>query len=199
MAARMASQRRVISFDLDGVLAAPPFNWNPTINRDLTLTPIEQPPDRRPESCARPIACSPAAGTGSAMSRATRAPGALDAVRAAARNHSVIVLTGRSVRGRGQTQAWLEREGFASHLDRLIVNASTLNSVRHKEQSLAALDVALHIDDDAATAALLAAAALPLRCSTGPETAIWPSPPAWTRYTDMHELAAAIAAMNQVT
>ena len=111
----------------------------------------------------------------------------------------MIVLTGRSVRGRRQTQAWLEREGFASHLDRLIVNASTLNAVRHKEQSLAALDVALHIDDDAATAALLARRGIPVALLDWPRNRNLAFPAGVTRYTDMHELAAAIAAINQVS
>ena len=193
----MASQRRVISFDLDGVLAAPPFNWNPAINRDLTLTPIEQPADAPPRVLR--LADRLLARTWYRLRYVARhaRPGALDAVRAAARIHSVIVLTGRSVRGRPQTQAWLEREGFASHLDRLIVNASTLNSVRHKEQTLAAIDVALHIDDDAATAALLARRGIPVALLDWPRNRNLALPAGVTRYTDMHELAAAVAAMNQ--
>ena len=27
------------SFDLDGVLAEPPFGWNPAINRDVSMEP----------------------------------------------------------------------------------------------------------------------------------------------------------------
>ena len=131
------------------------------------------------------------------VARTTR-PGALDAVRAAARDHSVIVLTGRSVRGRRQTEAWLEGEGFASHLDRVIVNERTLNSARHKEQALASLDVALHIDDDAATAALLARRGIPVALLDWPRNRNLAFPAGVTRYTDMHDLAAAIAAMNLV-
>ena len=195
----MVSQRPVISFDLDGVLAAPPFNWNPAINRDLTLMPIEQPLDAPPR-VLRPVDRLLARSWYQLryVARRTR-PGALDAVRAAARNHSVIVLTGRSVRGRRQTQAWLEREGFASHLNGLIANASRLNSVRHKERALVSLDVAVHIDDDAATAALLARRGIPVALLDWPRNRNLAFPAGVTRYTDMDELAAAIAAMNQAS
>ena len=112
MSAPKASQSRVISFDLDGVLAAPPFNWNPAINRDLTLTPLEQPSDAPPRVLR--LADRLLARSWYRLryvARSTR-PGALDAVRAAARDHSVIVLTGRSVRGRPADRGMARRRGL---------------------------------------------------------------------------------------
>ncbi len=144
------------SFDLDGVLAAPPFGWNPAINRDVSLEPVAsdvalQHPgnrlvDRLLEASwyrARYLLRPPRAGS-------------IDAVGAAAARGRVIVLTGRHERGRRQTQAWLDRNGFSSLIDALVMNGSSLKSARYKEAYLRSRGVALHIDDDAATAALLA-------------------------------------------
>ena len=144
------------SFDLDGVLAAPPLGWNPAINRDVSLEPIDselnlqQPGNRLVDWLLE-----------ASWYRARyllRPPreGAIDAVRAAAARGRVIVLTGRHERGRRQTEAWLDRHGFSPFIDALVMNGSSLKSARYKEANLRARGAALHVDDDAATAALLA-------------------------------------------
>ncbi len=149
------------SFDLDGVLAEPPFGWNPAINRDVQLQPDsqgEQPPPRQPDLTDRILT-----QTWYRLRYALRPPrpSALDAVHAAAQRGRVIVLTGRHERGRRPTEAWLDRHGFLALLDMVVMNASSLQSARYKESYLAASAWAgrpptLHIDDDAATCALLA-------------------------------------------
>ena len=192
----VTSERRIISFDLDGVLAAPPLGWNPTLDRNVSLQPGAGGAARRGQrgglldwSLARTWYSLRYAG------RPVR-PGALDAVRAAAQRHSVIVLTGRSERGRRQTQAWLDAQDFSEHLDELVMNDGARSSARHKEHTLSQRNVALHIDDDAATAALLA------RCGVAVALLDWPRnrglafPDGVTRYADMRELAAAIAALE---
>ena len=189
------AERRIISFDLDGVLAAPPFEWNPAIDRDTSLQPMSghAAPARQPNPLD-PILTR----TWYALRYAGRAvrPGALDAVRAAARNHSVIVLTGRSERGRRQTQRWLDAHGFGEQIDALVMNDGARRSARHKEHELRSREVALHADDDAATAALLA------RCGIAVALLDWPHnrglqfPSGVARYADMTQLAAAIAALT---
>lgn len=187
--------RRIISFDLDGVLAAPPFGWNPTLDRNTSLQPMpDHSPQPRTPSPLDPIL----AHTWYALRYAGRAvrPGALDAVRAAARNHTVIVLTGRSERGRRRTQDWLDTHGFGEQIDVLVMNNGARSSARHKEHQLAARDVALHADDDAATCALLARCGIPVALLDWPRNRGLDFPAGVARYTDMRALAAAVAALD---
>ena len=189
--------RRIISFDLDGVLAAPPFGWNPTLDRNVSLQPISEPAPSAAER--RGGALDPILSrTWYALRYAGRRvrPGALEAVRAAAEHHEVIVLTGRSERGRRQTQAWLDANGFGEQIDALVMNDGSRTSARHKERQLAARDVALHADDDAATCALLARCGVPVALLDWPRNRGLTFPDGVTRYSDMRALAAAIAAAN---
>ena len=193
----MSGARRIISFDLDGVLAAPPFGWNPTLDRNVSLQPISEPAPTliaRRRGALDPILTR----TWYALRYAGRRvrPGALDAVRAAAEHYDVIVLTGRSERGRRQTQAWLNAHGFAPFVDELVMNDGSRPSARHKERQLAARDVALHADDDAATCALLARCGVPVALLDWPRNRGLAFPDGVTRYSDMRALAAELAALN---
>ena len=193
----MSGARRIISFDLDGVLAAPPFGWNPTLDRNISLQPISEP---TPTSSAhRRGALDPILSrTWYALRYAGRRvrPGALDAVRAAAEHHDVIVLTGRSERGRCQTQAWLNAHGFAPFVNALVMNDGSRPSARHKERQLAARDVALHADDDAATCALLARCGVPVALLDWPRNRSLDFPEGVRRYPNMRALAAELATLN---
>ena len=195
MGVSSVADRPIISFDLDGVLAAPPFGWNPTLDRNTSLQPT-------PDHSAQPRTPGPLdpilARTWYTLRYAGRAvrPGALDAVRAAARNHTVIVLTGRSERGRRQTQDWLDTHGFGEQIDALVMNNGARSSARHKEHQLAAREVALHADDDAATCALLARCGIPVALLDWPRNRGLDFPAGVARYTDMRALAAAIAALD---
>ena len=147
---------RLWSFDLDGVLAEPPLGWNPAINRDVSLEPdigADIPPARPPDALDRLLTA-----TWYRARYLLRPPrdGALEAIRSAKQSGSVIVLTGRHERGRPQTESWLNRHGFAESVDAVVMNASALKSARYKEAYLRDRGATLHIDDDAATAALLA-------------------------------------------
>ena len=193
----MSGARRIISFDLDGVLAAPPFGWNPTLDRNVSLQPISEPaptPIARRHGVLDPILTR----TWYALRYAGRAvrPGALEAVRAAAQHHEVIVLTGRSEHGRRQTQAWLDANGFGEQIDALVMNDGARPSARHKERQLAARDVALHADDDAATCALLARCGVPVALLDWPRNRGLDFPEGVRRYPDMRALAAELAALN---
>ena len=190
-----AAERRIISFDLDGVLASPPFGWNPTLDRNVSLQPAtDRAAAPRAPSLLDPILTR----SWYALRYAGRSvrPGALDAVRAAARGHSVIVLTGRSERGRRQTQRWLDLHGFGEQIDALVMNDGARGSARHKEHQLAARDVALHADDDAATCALLARCGVPVALLDWPRNRGLEFPAGVTRYTDMRALAETIAALD---
>ncbi len=184
------------SFDLDGVLAEPPLGWNPAINRDVSLAPDL--------STRLPIS-TPPRGTVRIMDRllestwyrfryVLRPPraGALGAVQAASRTGRVIVLTGRHERGRAQTNAWLERHGFADAIDELVMNASPLSSPRYKEAYLRGRDASLHIDDDAATCALLARAGIETALATWPRNTGLDFPEHVTRCADLQEVGALI-------
>ena len=184
----------IISFDLDGVLASPPFGWNPTLNRDVSLQPIgavEAPGARRAG-----VFDAILSRTWYALRYAGRGvrPGALEAVQAAAQRHTVIVLTGRSERGRRQTQAWLDVNGFSLHIAELVMNDGARSSARHKEHVLtvrfAARQIALHADDDAATAALLARCGIPVALLDWPRNRGLAFPEGVTRCADMGGVAA---------
>lgn len=180
----------IVSFDLDGVLAEPPFGWNPAINRDLSLQP------------AAIAASLEEAGSSDRMGRilthtwyrlryVLRPPrsGALEAVRIAARAHRVIVLTGRHERGRRQTQAWLEQHGLSQFVDQLIMNGSPYSSPRYKEAALRDQPIMIHADDDAATAALLARNGISVALLDWPRNRDLEFPPGVNRHMDMYEFS----------
>lgn len=185
------------SFDLDGVLAEPPFGWNPAINRDVSLAPDP--------STQLPISTTPSGMLGGIMDRLLEStwyrvryvlrpprPGALEVVQAASRTGRVIVLTGRHEHGRTQTNAWLERHGFADSIDELVMNASPLSSPRYKEAYLRGRDASLHIDDDATTCALLARAGIDVALMTWPRNMGLSYPEHVTRCADLQEVGALI-------
>ena len=181
------------SFDLDGVLAEPPFGWNPAINLDVSLAPDRSTslpaPTRAPGTVDRLLEA-----TWYRFRYALRPPraGALAAVHAAARTGRVIVLTGRHERGRKQTSAWLEQHGFAALVDQLVMNASSLSSPRYKEATLRDHASSLHVDDDAATCALLARAGIDTALVSWPRNAGLTMPEGVTRCEDLQDVAALI-------
>ncbi|MCY3923617.1 MAG: hypothetical protein OXG27_14655 [Chloroflexi bacterium] len=179
---------RLWSFDLDGVLAEPPFGWNPAINRNVSLEPAAD-------------TVLPSVPNLTMIDRLLTAtwyrvryvlrpprPGALDAVRCASERGRVIVLTGRHERGRRQTQAWLIRYGFAELVDELVMNASALASARYKEAYLRGSGATLHVDDDAATVALLARNGVRSGLVEWPRNRSLTYPPGVTRCVDLREV-----------
>ena len=183
---------RLWSFDLDGVLAEPPFGWNPAINRDVTLQPrvdTEMPPLRPRTTLDRVLTA-----TWYQLRYVLRPPrpGARAALEEAATSGRVIVLTGRHERGRRQTEDWLDRHELANLIDKLVMNDSDLSSPRYKEAYLRDYWPDLHIDDDAATCALLARAGIPATLVSWPRNRGLDYPPNVTRCEDMIEVAALI-------
>ena len=180
----------IVSFDLDGVLADPPFGWNPAINRDVSLQPSAvagslQGTESR-DWMGRILTL-----TWYRFRYVLRPPrsGALEAVRIAAQEHRVIVLTGRHEWGRGQTQGWLDQHGFGQFVDQLIMNGSDCSSARYKEAALRDQRVVVHADDDAATAALLARNGIRVALLDWPRNRGLEFPPGVNRHVDMHEFS----------
>ena len=187
---------RLWSFDLDGVLAEPPFGWNPAINRDVGLTP--NPGADLPTADTRQLPDRLLAETWYRFRYVLRPPrpSALQAVKLAATHGRAIVLTGRHERGRRQTEAWLANHGFAAHIEDLVMNATPLKSARYKEAFLHGRKVALHVDDDAATAALLARCGIPSALVSWPRNRDLDYPQGVTRcddLSDVHSLIERIA------
>ncbi len=194
--ADVSHERALWSFDLDGVLAEPPFGWNPAINRDTSL---------KPQSASPPLPIANSSLLDRALTRTwyrwrylLRPPrsGAIDAVRAASMRGRVIVLTGRHERGRRRTESWLVAHGFSPMIDQLVMNASRLNSVRYKEAFLRDARARLHIDDDAATVALLARNSIPTALLTWPRNRGLDYPASVARCADMQEVRALIEGIS---
>lgn len=187
----MSVARMLFSFDLDGVLAAPPFDWNPAINRDTSLQPRRNPPPEPAAARESTLLDRILSETWYELRYAGRTlrPGAVEAVAAAAEIGEVIVLTGRHERGRRQTRAWLRRAGIWPYVGELVMNATPLGSARYKEAEARRRNIAWHADDDAATCGLLA------RCGVDAALLEWPRnrnlvyPPGVIRYRDMGEVA----------
>ena len=180
---------RLWSFDLDGVLAEPPFGWNPAINRNVSLeraTDAAMPP--APDTTMIDRLLTETWYRVRYVLRPPR-PGALDAVRCASERGRVIVLTGRHERGRRQTQAWLTRYGFAELVDELVMNASALGSARYKEAYLRGSGAILHVDDDAATVALLARNGVRSGLVEWPRNRDLTYPPGVTRCVDLWQVS----------
>ncbi len=180
------------SFDLDGVLAEAPFGWNPAINRDVGLQP-----EQRTAALTR---SDPSAidrlliETWYRLRYVLRPPrpGALEAVQAAAERGTVIVLTGRDERGRRQTSRWLDTHGFSPYMEGLIMNGSPLRSARYKEAHLTQRRPRLHVDDDAATCALLARHGIAVAMAAWPRNRGLEYPTGVTRCAQMSDVTALI-------
>lgn len=185
------------SFDLDGVLAEPPFGWNPAINRDVSLSPA---PDMQvPPTSDRDIVDWLLEGTWYRVRYLMRPPraGAKEAVRTAAKSGRVMILTGRHERGRKRTQAWLEHHGFDSMVEELVMNNSSLKTARFKEVVLRDRGAALHIDDDAATCALLARNSIEVGLVSWPRNRGLEYPDGVTRCDDLESVRTLIERVAQ--
>lgn len=181
--------RPVLSFDLDGVLARPPLGLTLTMNRDLTLRPRDSQPPHAPD---------PAGWWDRLLARtyyrvryAGRAPlpRAIEAVAAAAAHHRVIVLTGRNWRGRAATEAWLRRHGLRDHLTDIVMNDTGWPSPQFKRWAVTHLGIVRHVEDDPATAALLARAGVAVDLIDWPRNRGLDYPPGVTRRLGLGALA----------
>ena len=198
--------RPILSFDIDGVLARPPLNQDLTMNRDVGMAPA--PGGKGPVGA--PDLVRPA-GPASAWDRLLMGsfyrvrylrrgamPGAAEVVRAATVSYRVIALSARDWRGRESTLDWLERHEILPQLDLVVLNDSArfgrrLSSARFKERACARLGVRRHVDDDAATAALLARSGVAVDLIDWPRSRGLAFPAGVRRWDDLAALRAALA------
>lgn len=185
--------RPLLSFDLDGVLARPLPGASLTMNRHVDLQPIvttRVPRRERAPSLADRIL----ANTYYRVRYAGRGvlPGALDALTAAAGSYRIIVLSGRSFRGRARTEAWLDRHGLLAPLDAVVLNDTGLASPHFKRLVAADMGIVRHVDDDAATAALLARTGLAVDLIDWPRNRGLSYPAGVTRRDGLADLARAL-------
>ena len=186
--------RPLLSFDLDGVLATTPLGRNFTMHRRVDLPPaaaltaIPFPPDPNPSLRDQLMI-----QTYFRVRYRGREPmpGAAEAFASAAQRYRVIVLTSRNWRGRKATEAWLRRHGMLQNVERVVMNNSQLISARFKEQAAQQLGVVRHVEDDVATAALLARAGIAVDLIDWPSNRGFPFPDGVTRRADLTALAAA--------
>ncbi len=81
---------------------------------------------------------------------------AQEGLRLLAERRSVVLITGRSDLARGLTERWLRRHGLDRYLAELCFNRTNLRSAQFKLHTLRERSIPEHIDDDGATALLLA-------------------------------------------
>ena len=155
--------RPLLSVDIDGVLARPPLGESFWMNRDLSLTPRPLPlPNDPPPNPSATDRLLRAAYYRWRYAGRSPMPGARDALQAATdAGYRLIALTGRDWRGRRPTERWLARHQMLPLFETLRMNDSgrfghRLSSPRFKEAVCVTLGIARHIEDDPATAALLA-------------------------------------------
>jgi hypothetical protein len=141
----MASQRPVVTFDLDGVLCRPPFGINPGRLRK----PGKR---RRPNPIVRFV-----------LDHSERwryvfrrpMPGSLDGFRATRQFADCIVLTARGEVARTTTERWFAR--YLGEVPRIVMRPDLREpSPEFKRRRAAELGAAAHLEDDPNTAALIA-------------------------------------------
>ena len=189
------AERPLLTFDLDGVLARPPLGLNLTINRALQGQPATQ------EGAA------PGEGGWTFWERLlARAyyplryggrsplPEAAAAVTAAAQRYRVSLLSARNWRGRAATEGWLHRHGILPYLDAVHLNDSGAPAAQFKRERARLLGVVRHVEDDAATAALLARDGVQVDLIDWPRNRGLAYPPDVTRRESLHAFIAALQA-----
>ncbi len=189
----------LLSVDIDGVLARPPFGLSVAMNRDVSLPARPSALATTPPPRPRPHDRLLRAGY-YRLRYAGRPPlpGARDMLEAAtASGYGLIALTGRDWRGRDATERWLRRNDLLSCFQQIRMNDSgrwgaRLSSPRFKEAVCAQLGIARHIEDDPATAALLARNGVAVDLVDWPRSRGLALPAGVTRRRDLAELAAAL-------
>ena len=191
----------LLGIDIDGVLARPPLGVSVGMNRDVSLAPALPTPRAGPVPSPRLRDHLLRAGYYRVRYIGRRPlPGARDVLEAAAASgYALIALTGRDWRGRDATEHWLRCNGLLPLLREVRMNDSglagpRLSSPRFKEAVCAELGIARHIEDDPATAALLARSGVDVDLIEWPRSRGLELPDGVTRRRDLAQLAAALRA-----
>ena len=194
-----ATDLPLISFDFDGVLARPPFGWNPAAHGYRQINPADV-ITHAPVPHQTTIPDRVLAATYYRLRYTGRRPmpGAREALQAAAAGrYRVLVLSARSARGRARTEAWLRRRGLLPYVDGLVLKDTRLRPAHHKLAAVRHLGIVRHVEDDATTAALLARAGVAVDLLDWPRNRGLSLPPGVTRRADLRALAAALSSTDE--
>ena len=190
--------RPLLSIDIDGVLARPPLGRVFNMRRDLDLEPApvagvqargEAPPTLADRLLMATYYRVRYAGRGPM-------PGALEMVEAAGVGYRLVALSGRNWRGRAATEAWLRRYGLRAAFEAVRLNDTGLSSARFKRWAVERLGAVRHVDDDPATAALVARAGVPVDLVDWPGNRGLAYPPGVTRHAGLLALAEALRGVS---
>ena len=197
----IVSDRPIFSFDVDGVLASPPLGRSFNANRQMDLLPASDARDigvrdagmrdMRPSWWDRLVmrAYYPVRYRGRML-----CPGAINTVQAAAESYRLVLLSARNWRGRSQTEAWLRKHNLLNAFDALILNDTHLSPPQFKRRVTDRLGVARHVDDDPATAALIARSGVRVDLIETAASRDLAHPAGVHRWHDLQALAAALQA-----
>jgi uncharacterized HAD superfamily protein len=136
------------------VISRPFLGWNVAISRRTDLPP---PPVRFTRGWPRGgfRALLWLANTVRFSARSPM-PDAREGLQLLAQRRSVVIVTGRSELARGLTESWLRRHGLMPFVSQLRCNGTDLGSAHFKLVVLREYAIVEHVDDDGATALLLA-------------------------------------------
>jgi hypothetical protein len=135
----------LVTVDLDGVLALPPFGWNLTAHRPV----MPGGASTRGSRLKRWL------WPGEAVRYAGRAvmPGARAFLDACAPYYRLVLLSARGRPSLAWTRRWLGNAGLLPYLDGIALRADPRQpSYAFKAEAVAALGAAYHVDDDGHTA-----------------------------------------------
>ena len=194
-----ASDRPIFSFDMDGVLASSPLGRSFNANRQMDLLPVSSARDSRVRDAGEQD-LHPSWWDRLVMRTyypfryrgRTLCPGAIETVQAAAESYRLVLLTGRNWRGRSQTEAWLRKHNLLAAFDAVILNDTHLSPPQFKRRVTDRLGVARHVDDDPATAALIARGGVRVDLIETAASHDLAYPQGVRRWSDMAALAAAL-------
>ena len=135
----------LVTVDLDGVLAVPPFGWN------LTAHGPAMPDGRSPRGARLKDWLWPAE-TVRYVGRAVM-PGARAFLHACAPRYRLVLLSARGRPSMSWTRRWLSRAGLLPYLVGIALRTDPRQpSYAFKADAVTALDAAFHVDDDGRTA-----------------------------------------------
>ena len=147
---------------MDGVVVSPPLGWNVAISRKVNRPLLEVSGEVHATSDGRgPGGAAPASMLRSWLewgrySLRRPMPGVAKGLAELARVRAIHVVSARSHAGRHLTERWLETRGLRAHIADIHLKPAGVPSFHFKYQTLRALGIREHVDDDGSTADYLA-------------------------------------------